>query len=121
VEHLCIPEQDNQADMIVFFSLFPHLSRRECFIYLKEAARVVLPGGRIVVSFLDSSLVDHRLAAGHWVNQIMHRLLGNRVKLTLLNQIEMQAWGDHLNLELNFIGTEAIGQNVCVYRKNEII
>jgi ubiquinone/menaquinone biosynthesis C-methylase UbiE len=56
VEDLSIPERDNQADMVAFFSLFPHLSRRECFIYLKEAARVVLPGGRIVVSFLDSSL-----------------------------------------------------------------
>jgi ubiquinone/menaquinone biosynthesis C-methylase UbiE len=118
VENLTIPERDNQADMVVFFSVFTHLSRQECFDYLQEAARVVLPAGRIVVSFLDPRVKSHRSAAGRWALRAANRLRGTALRVTLLSPNEMKLWGDQLGLESRFMGTEAVGQSICVYRKH---
>jgi len=57
---LTIPEQDQQADMVCFFSVFTHLLHEESYVYLREARRVLRPGGKIVLSFLDFRM------EGHW-------------------------------------------------------
>lgn len=57
---LTIPETDGQADMISFFSVVTHLLHEESFVYLREARRVLKPGGKVVLSFLDFRV------AGHW-------------------------------------------------------
>jgi ubiquinone/menaquinone biosynthesis C-methylase UbiE len=53
VNGLTIPEVDEQADMICFFSVFTHLLHEQTILYLQEAYRVLRPGGRVVFSFLD--------------------------------------------------------------------
>ena len=50
---LSVPEPDASADFVCAFSLFTHLLQAETFIYLKEAARVLRPGGKVVFSFLE--------------------------------------------------------------------
>ncbi len=59
VDGLEIPETDNSADMICFFSVITHLLHDEAFRYLRDAARVVKPGGKIVVSFLELAIASH--------------------------------------------------------------
>jgi SAM-dependent methyltransferase len=56
---LTIPEQDSKADMVSFFSVFTHLLHEESFLYLREAKRVLKPGGKVVLSFLDFRIADH--------------------------------------------------------------
>jgi 2-polyprenyl-3-methyl-5-hydroxy-6-metoxy-1,4-benzoquinol methylase len=56
---LTIPEQDGKADMVTFFSVLTHLLHEESFVYLKEARRVLKPGGKVVLSFLDYRVADH--------------------------------------------------------------
>ena len=56
---LTIPEADAQADMVTFFSVFTHLLHEESFVYLREARRVLKPGGKVVLSFLDFRVADH--------------------------------------------------------------
>ena len=58
-EGLKIPEADKQADMVCFFSVLTHLLHEESFVYLREARRVLRPGGKIVLSFLDFRVADH--------------------------------------------------------------
>ena len=58
-EGLVIPEADQQADMICFFSVLTHLLHEESFVYLREARRVLKPGGKIVLSFLDFRVAEH--------------------------------------------------------------
>ena len=58
-EGLKIPEADQQADMVCFFSVLTHLLHEESFVYLREAKRVLKPGGKIVLSFLDFRVADH--------------------------------------------------------------
>src|SRR5690606_8657261 len=51
-----IPLEDSVADIVAFFSVGTHLLNEEFFVNLSEARRVLRPGGRIVLSFLDISL-----------------------------------------------------------------
>ena len=45
--------------MVTFFSVFTHLLHEESFVYLREARRVLKPGGKVVLSFLDFRVGDH--------------------------------------------------------------
>ena len=49
---LSIPENSDFADFICFFSVFTHLLHEESYKYLEEAARVIKPKGKIIISFL---------------------------------------------------------------------
>ena len=48
---LTIPVPDASCDFIVFFSVVTHLFHEESFRYLRDSARALKPGGKIVVSF----------------------------------------------------------------------
>jgi SAM-dependent methyltransferase len=59
VDGLTIPEEDNVADFVVFYSVVTHLMHHETFAYLLEAKRVLKPGGCIVMSFLELADPQH--------------------------------------------------------------
>jgi ubiquinone/menaquinone biosynthesis C-methylase UbiE len=52
-EALGIPCPDQSADFVCAFSVFTHLTHAESFIYLRDIARVLRPGGKLVFSFLE--------------------------------------------------------------------
>jgi ubiquinone/menaquinone biosynthesis C-methylase UbiE len=58
-EGISIPETDDQADFVCFFSVFTHLLHEQSYVYLKEAKRVLKPGGRIVFSFTEFANPNH--------------------------------------------------------------
>jgi SAM-dependent methyltransferase len=117
VDSLSIPRCDDQADMVVFFSVFTHLTKKECMRYLREAVEVARPGGQIVVSFLDRGLSHHRSVTGGCLAQLSRRIRGVGVKATLLRCGDLKDWGDRLGLQTRWFGPESIGQSICVYRK----
>jgi SAM-dependent methyltransferase len=96
VDGLTIPEADNVADFITFFSVMTHLTHAESYLYLAEALRVLKPGGRAVVSYIE--LAHPRQI--HW--PVFARDLEHlkNPPLLLLNQfIEtpvLKIWADHL-------------------------
>jgi SAM-dependent methyltransferase len=55
-----IPERDNAADFVTAFSLFTHLLHEETFAYMRDAHRVLKPGGLLVCSFLEYRNDAHR-------------------------------------------------------------
>jgi SAM-dependent methyltransferase len=77
-----IPAPDAAADFVCFFSVFTHLLHEDSFKYFREAARVLKPEGRLVLSFLEfkTSLhwdtfiasVDHARPGQH-LNQFIER------------------------------------------------
>jgi len=91
---LTIPEPDNSADFICFFSVFTHLLHEESYKYLEDARRVLKPGGKIVLSFLEF------LIPAHWY--IFQGTLANMAPGSVLNQFmdrdAIRAWAAHLNL-----------------------
>lgn len=50
---LDIPTEDEAFDIAYAFSVFTHLLQTEIFLYAKDIARTLKPGGRFVFSFLE--------------------------------------------------------------------
>ncbi|MFB3916097.1 MAG: class I SAM-dependent methyltransferase [Terriglobales bacterium] len=96
VDGLDIPEKDAVADMVCFFSVFTHILHEESFYYLREARRVLKPGGRIVFSFLDIS------QPSHWpIFENMSKAPAKSPHLNMYLGTDMiHAWSQHLGLEL---------------------
>jgi ubiquinone/menaquinone biosynthesis C-methylase UbiE len=117
VDRLVIPERDGQADFLTMFSVLTHLSSREGRRYLAEAVRVMRPGGKIIVSFLDAANETHRRMAGTAFNQIYNRIRGWSVKNVLLDRAMIEQWARDLRLDVKFHGTERLGQNYCVFTR----
>jgi SAM-dependent methyltransferase len=96
---LSIPAADGCADMVCFFSVFTHLPHVETFIYLREAARVLRPGGRIVFSFLEFRIYSH------W--GVFARDVANVGQLEVLNQFVsrdgIERWAKMLKLRVESI------------------
>ncbi len=115
VKTIEIPERDDVADFVVFFSVFTHLRENECYSYLREAKRVLKQGGTIVVSFLDEEVAAHRNIAGKWWEPVA-RMLGRGALSQLLSKALLEKWAKDLNLSIEYVEAEGFGQSVCAYR-----
>ncbi|HEU5081049.1 MAG TPA: class I SAM-dependent methyltransferase [Opitutaceae bacterium] len=91
-----IPCGDDTADIITFFSVFTHITHEDCYRYLKEAKRVIRPGGRILISFLEFRI------RSHW--EIFHQSLLHRQPEEPMNQFMdrdgLNAWANDLGLQV---------------------
>jgi SAM-dependent methyltransferase len=117
VEGLSIPEDDGVADYVSFFSVITHLAPHESLGYLQDAARTLKRGGKIVASFLDRDLEEHRRLAGSKARQFAHRLLGDGVTNTLLDESTMQGFGRRLGMNTEFVRSLMV-HKICVYTKS---
>jgi ubiquinone/menaquinone biosynthesis C-methylase UbiE len=121
VEDLVIPAPDASADMVTMFSVLTHLRHEESYLLLAEAKRVLRPGGRIVVSFLEFG------APAHW--KVFDVMLQARGTLPHLNQFieaaSLRVWAEHLGLAVERIASPPepfrpeiplLGQSVIVLR-----
>lgn len=91
-----IPAPDASADFVCFFSVFTHLLHEDIYKYLREARRVLRPGGRVVFSYLDFAVPSH------WT---MFELTvadenPNRVLNMFVSQDALRAWARHLDFEV---------------------
>jgi SAM-dependent methyltransferase len=98
-EGLNIPEEDDAADVICFFSVFTHLPHEQSYRYLKEAKRVLKPGGKILFSFLDFAV------PGHWgvFEAALGDLAGRLPLIVFLNKEAIPVWASHLGLTIQCI------------------
>ena len=134
-----IPEQDNAADMVCFFSVFTHLLYEETFHYLQDAWRVLKPGGKVVFSFLEFEIPDQWIV---FEANMAHAKEGDPLMI-FMDRHAIRAFANRLNFEvekiidgnkphipiphpLTFDNGETItkmgklgpiGQSVCVLRK----
>jgi hypothetical protein len=117
--------------------VFTHLLHEHSFLYLRDAGRVLKPGGKIVFSFLDFTMPHH------W-----HIFEGNLADVgvnaqhlnAFMSKDGIAVWADRLGMELETIrdgndsfvplsgpitfengssmaGCGTLGQSVCVLRK----
>ena len=116
VEGLTIPEDDGLADYVSFFSVLTHLTPDESLAYLQDAKRVLKPGGKILASYLDRNVSEHRHGAGGWLHQLAHRGLGLAVKNTLADDQTMLEFGRRLGMDARIIDSP-LGHKMCLYTK----
>lgn len=94
-----IPAADASADFACFFSVFTHLLYEDTFRYFREAARVLRPGGKLVMSFLEFKLPLH------WQEFIASVERGDRERH--LNQFierdAIRAWADNSGFSVESI------------------
>ena len=112
--------------MVCFFSVLTHLLHEQSFWYLEEAKRVLKPGGKVVVSFLEFSEV------GHWsvfLDTLRHAKEAHVVDPlnVFIERSAFHVWAEHLGLEVEdvrggndvIVPEGAIGQSICVLRRLE--
>jgi SAM-dependent methyltransferase len=96
---LSIPEKDNSADVVCFFSVFTHLLHEQSYIYLQEAKRVLKPGGMIVFSFLDFTLPQHWNVFETNLREVK---MGTHLNM-FMSKDAIPVWAERLNLKVQHI------------------
>ena len=97
---LQIPEADQSADMVCFFSVLTHLLHEESFVYLREAKRVLKPGGKIVSSFLDFRVASHWQ---YFESNLRDIGIGAQPMNVFMCPDMFREWAERLELELETI------------------
>ncbi len=116
VDDLTIPMGDAQADMVCLFSVLAHLHHDESFHLLREAARVLRPGGAIVATHLEFSVADH------WQHFVAYAESDDPVHLNAFIEAPVfDAWAPHLGMvaedHVRSGVPPASGQSLVVLRK----
>ncbi|HET9478691.1 MAG TPA: methyltransferase domain-containing protein [Pyrinomonadaceae bacterium] len=99
-EGLTIPEADQQAGLVCFFSVLTHLLHEESFVYLREAKRVLKPGGKIVLSFLDFRVASHW---GSFESNLRDIGLGSQPMNVFVCPDMLREWAKRLEIEIETI------------------
>jgi ubiquinone/menaquinone biosynthesis C-methylase UbiE len=97
---LAIPENDQQADMVCFISVLTHLLHEESFVYLRDAKRVLKPGGKIVLSFLDFRMPTHWY---YFQDNLKDIGKGSQPMNVFMCADLLREWARHLELEVESI------------------
>ena len=120
VEHIGIPEQDQQADMVCFFSVLTHLLHEQSYWYLQEAKRVLKPRGKIIFSFLEFRCQEHWPIFLSTVQETRNR--GIHPLNVFVDREAIHVWADRLGLVIEdirdasdtIVPEGALGQSLCV-------
>jgi SAM-dependent methyltransferase len=97
---LTIPEEDAKADMVCFFSVLTHLLHEQSFVYLREAKRVLRPGGKIIASFLDFHVSPHWAVFEGNIKDIG---VGSQPLNAFLSHETLRIWAEHLDMDVEVI------------------
>ena len=94
-----IPCADGIADFVCFFSVFTHLPHDDSYRYLREAKRVLRPGGRVVFSFLEFAIACHWEIFEDYVARARSDYHWNQ----FIDRHAIEQWARHIGLRVEQI------------------
>jgi ubiquinone/menaquinone biosynthesis C-methylase UbiE len=97
-EGLSIPAASDQADIVCFFSVFTHMLHEDSYRYLRDAVRVLKPGGKIIFSYLEFAVISHWNA----FQAMLDRKERTYLDIFISNDA-IQAWASHLGLTIELL------------------
>lgn len=118
---LTLPLPDASTDLCCAFSVFTHLLQAETYLYLQDMHRCLVPGGRVVLSFLEFAMPTHWEPFSVTVETQRTRTTPHLNQFIERNQIEV--WARHLGYKApTFVdGTAApwpsgaaLGQSIAI-------
>ena len=125
------PLRAESVDMICAFSVFTHIEHEDTYRYLKDAARIVRPGGRFVFSCLPMDLVAAQhiflQSAGNDFRERWRQVRNVTTSVDLMTAIaQLAGWtpthwyaGDRPTIQLPETGEfHGLGQSICVLAKS---
>ena len=92
-----IPAPDASADMVCFFSVITHLPHEVSYLYLEETRRVLRPGGRVVLSFLEHEFEPHEAIFAASVDGVRHARPGQTQNI-FVSREALRMWARRLDL-----------------------
>lgn len=133
-----IPVAPSSADFVCFFSVFTHLLHEQAYLYLEAARDALVPGGRIVLSFLEYRVPTHWHVFAETVKAA--RVDQRPILNVFISREALTAWAAHLGLRIvdvrdgneRFVplphpvtldsgevmeGFGCLGQSICVLEK----
>jgi ubiquinone/menaquinone biosynthesis C-methylase UbiE len=121
---LDVPLPTSSADMVAAFSLFTHLRHAETYLYMREALRILRPGGRLVFSFLELAEPTHWPIFAGTVEDELH---GRPMPLNqFVERNVIDLWAAHLGYVREYFvdptrqiaeGIGPFGQSLAVLRR----
>ena len=137
VDRPTIPLADASVDLAVSFSVFTHILPEETYVYLEEARRVLVPGGRLVFSFLDLRVDTAWAVFEQNLDWVRNRTVAGHLNVCL-NPDDLRLWAGKLGFEIEAMirgdqpavslapeeangrlpaGDHAFGQSLAVWRQ----
>jgi ubiquinone/menaquinone biosynthesis C-methylase UbiE len=111
-QEVTIPLESESADFLVAFSVFTHLLHEETYLYMLEAKRVLVPGGKLIFSFLEFAAPHHWHA---FESTLAVRKQHTQYPLNMfIEQSVIRLWSDRLEFNLLSIGSSPLGQSLAV-------
>ena len=99
-EGLTVPAGDGVADMVCFFSVFTHLFHQESYVYLRDAFRVLKPGGKVVFSFEEFAQPRHWRTFAELIRRIGETSGLGYNHDQFVSRDGIAAWSEHIGFEI---------------------